>query len=521
MTNVREKRNARPFSRRRFLGAVGGGAVAVGARGAMGVATADGRPAASTPPGRFGRIFPDLPPFYDEDDDRDQLTEALLELGKPDGILDAKDQLDKGPVALIVDPTLGVDNRDNPDHTAGTTFMGQFMDHDMTFDTSSPLGTPARHGTSENVRTPSLDLDSVYGGGPGVSPQLYESSDSAKLKVESNGRFEDLQRTSDGKAIVGDPRNDEHLVLAGLHAAFLLFHNQAVEHVRAGGASGDDAFEKARRLTRWHYQWMVLHEFLPLFVGDAMVDDVLTRGRRFYTVKRNPFIPVEFQTAAYRMGHSMVRPSYRLNFSGQDGGQLFAMIFATNGLDLRGGRRLGPNGERLHVGWSTFFDFGDGLVRRNKRIDEKLSTALFTLPRSAIAGPGGPESLAQRNLLRHVTFGLPSGQRIAKRMRAPVLSRRDLKSLSEIDEEFDVDFRRDTPLWPYVLFEAGIMEDGLRLGPVGGRIVAEVIIGLLQADRRSYLSAQPDWTPTLPSDTGDDFRMTDFLAFAGVAGRER
>lgn len=108
MTNVREKRNARPFSRRRLLGAVGGGAVAVGAQGAIGVATAgaDGRPAASTPPGRFGRIFPDLPPFYDEDDDdRDQLTEALLELGKPDGILDAKDQLDKGPVALIVDPT--------------------------------------------------------------------------------------------------------------------------------------------------------------------------------------------------------------------------------------------------------------------------------------------------------------------------------------------------------------------------------------------------------------------------------
>ncbi len=507
------------MTRRRFLGTVGGSAVAVGAQGILGVGTAGADGRGAVPPGRFGRIFPDLPPFFDEDSD--ELTDALLELGKPGGILDAKDKLDEGPVALIVNPELSRDNRDNPTHTAGTTFMGQFMDHDMTFDTSSPLGTPTRHGSVENTRTPSFDLDSVYGGGAAKSPHLYESTDRAKLKIGSNGRFEDLPRESGGKAIIADPRNDEHLVLAGLQAAFLLFHNRALEHVRAGGASGHDAFEKAQRLTRWHYQWMVLHEFLPLFVGERVVNDVVRRGRRFYTVERNAFIPVEFQTAAYRMGHSMVRPSYRLNFSGQNGGQLFAMIFAPSGMDLRGGRRLGPNGEELHVGWSTFFDFGDGLVRRNKRIDHRLSTALFNLPRSAIAAPGGPESLAQRNLLRHITFGLPSGQRVAKRMGAPVLSRMDLKSLGEIDEEFDVDFRKDTPLWAYILFEAGITEDGLRLGPVGGRIVAEVIIGLLQADRRSYLSMQPDWTPTLSSETDDDFRMTDFLTFAEVAGRER
>ena len=518
MNTDRANRNPRPLTRRRFLGAVGGSAVAVGTQGAFGAEGAGADGPASVPSGRFGRIFPELPPFYG--DDADQVTDALLELGKPGGILDAKDQLDKGPVALIVDPSLGLDNRDNPTHTAGTTFMGQFMDHDMTFDTSSPLGTPTRHGSVENARTPSFDLDSVYGSGPAKSPKLYDSSDRAKLRVASNGRFEDLPRESDGKAIIADPRNDEHLVLAGLQAAFLLFHNQAVEHVRASSRRRGDAFEEAQRLTRWHYQWMVLHEFLPLFVGQEVVDDVLRRGRRFYTVGRNAFIPVEFQTAAYRMGHSMVRPSYRLNFSGNEGGQLFAMIFAPSGMDLRGGRWLGPDGELLHVGWSTFFDFGDGFVRHNKRIDHRLSTALFNLPRSAIAGPGGPESLAQRNLLRHVTFGLPSGQRIAKRMRRPALSRGDLSELSEIDDEFDVDFRRHTPLWAYILFEAGTVEDGLRLGPVGGRIVAEVIIGLLQADPRSYLSEQPKWRPTLPSD-GNDFRMTDFLAFAGVAGSGR
>lgn len=449
------------------------------------------------------------------------MTDALLELGKPGGILDAKDQLDRGPVALIVDPSLSVDNRDDPTHTAGTTFMGQFVDHDMTFDTSSPLGTPVGHGSVENARTPSFDLDSVYGGGPGVSPQLYDPGDPAKLRVESNGRFEDLPRASDGKAVLADRRKDEHLVLAGLHAAFLLFHNRAVDRVRARGASEDEAFEQARLLTRWHYQWMILHEFLPMFVGQRMVDDVLARGRRFYTVTKNAFIPVEFQTAAYRMGHSMVRPSYRLNFSGDHGGELFAMIFAESAMDLRGDRRLGPGGELLHVGWSTFFDFGDGLVKPNKRIDTNLSTALFTLPRSAIPAPGGPESLAQRNLLRHVTFGLPSGQRVARHMRVRVLSRKDLKALKEIDDEFDVDFGKDTPLWPYILLEAEVLEDGLRLGPVGGRIVAEVFIGLLQADQRSYLSMQPDWRPTLPSETRDDFKMTDFLAFAGVADSAR
>ena len=521
MNNAQDNRNAQPLSRRRFLGAVSGGAVAVGTRGVVGVgaAGADGRKGASRSPGRFGRLFPDLPPFFDEYGDK--VNQALLEFGKPGGIIDAKDTLDKGPVALIVDPALGVENLDNPTQTAGTTFMGQFMDHDMTFDASSPLGTPTRHGSGDNARTPTFDLDSVYGGGPRADPQLYESGDAAKLKGESNGRFEDLPRENGGKAIIADPRNDEHLVLAGLHAGFLLFHNRAVDHVRAGGASAQDAFEKARRLTRWHYQWMVLHEFLPQFVGKQMVDEVLNRGRRFYTATKNAFIPVEFQTAAYRMGHSMVRPSYRLNFSGDHGGQLFAMIFAPSGMDLRGGRRHGPDGELLHVGWSTFFDFGDGLVRPNKRIDANLSTALFNLPRSAIAAPGGPESLAQRNLLRHVTFELPSGQRVAKRMGAPVLSRKELKGLSDIDEEFDVDFRKDTPLWPYILFEAAKMEDGLRLGPVGGRIVAEVIIGLLQADRRSYLSVDPAWRPTLPSAGGDGFRMTDFLTFAGVAGSGR
>src|SRR5205814_1523037 len=126
---------------------------------------------------------------------------------------------------------------------------------------------------------------------------LYDAS-RVKFRVESGGLYEDLPRTSDLTAIISEPRNDENLIIAGLHCAFLLFHNAAVDWVRAYEPHAGHAFARARDLTRWHYQWMVVHEFLPLFVGQAMVDDVLNNGRKFYTpINGVPFIPVEFQGA--------------------------------------------------------------------------------------------------------------------------------------------------------------------------------------------------------------------------------
>ena len=120
----------------------------------------------------------------------------------------------------------------------------------------------------------------MYGAGPVASPQLYDPADGANLRIESGGLFEDLPRTADGTAIIGDPRNDEHVIIAGLHCAFILFHNEAVDRARAAGVS--DPFAQARQLLTWHYHWLILHEFLPLVVGQAMVDDVLENGRRFY-----------------------------------------------------------------------------------------------------------------------------------------------------------------------------------------------------------------------------------------------
>ncbi len=508
-----DNRRRTGITRRQFLGGLGAGATAIGVRNVLGPDTAEAR-APATRSDRFSRMF-DLPPFAEASP---SLEAALREIGRPGGLLDAGDALERGPVDLIVDPALSANNPNNPAHTAGTTFMGQFMDHDMTFDIGSALGVAMEPRTATNGRTPSFDLDSMYGGGPTASPQLYEA-DRARLRVESGGLFEDLPRTSDNTAIIADPRNDEHAIIAGLHAAFLLFHNRAVEVARGSGPSRPAGlFAQARRLTTWHYQWMVLHEFLPLFVGQGLVDDIVANGPRYYRPGTGEAsIPVEFQGAAFRFGHSMVRPSYRLNLAGDDGAPFFGMIFdpsqegSPDPADLRGGARA----PRRFVGWQTFFDFADGQVKPNKRIDTKISTPLFTLPLGAIASHDQPTALPQRNLLRHLTWQLPSGQAVARYIGVPVLATRDLAEL----RDFGLGLDRSTPLWYYALKEAEVMESGLRLGPVGGMIVAEVIIGLLRADPASYLAVDPAWRPTLSTRTGaitGEFRMVDFLTFAGV-----
>jgi Animal haem peroxidase len=538
------------LTRRRFLGHAG--VVAAGAVIALRLDLLLDVQAAPLPtglpafPGAFGRIFPTLPPFAPASD---AIKAALLDIGKPGGVLDAKDDLSQGPAALITDPALSVKNPNNVTHTAGTTFMGQFMDHDMTFDATSPLGQPTDPTTARNSRTAAFDLDSVYGLGPLGIPHLYDPRDPVKFRIGFGGLFEDLPRqmdldgTSNHSALIGDPRNDENLMIAGLHAAFLKFHNRVVDHVRGDGHSRPaEVFLRARLLTTWHYQWMIVHEFLPLFVGQQLVDDILRNGARFFKPKNGrAFIPVEFQTGTYRFGHSMVRPSYRANLQGDNGGPFFGFVFdpsqhpedasqppLADPNDMAGGARA----PRRFVGWQTFFDFGDGQVKPNKLIDTTISTPLFMLPLLTIASHTPPVALPQRNLLRHLTWSLPSGQAIAKRMGITLLEPQHFPELAP----YGLGLESSTPLFYYILREAGLTETtqptlvpsppptptttgtGLRLGPVGGRIVAEVILGLLRADPTSYLSADPRWRPTLPIRSGatGDFRMVDFLTFAGV-----
>jgi hypothetical protein len=472
--------------------------------------------------GRFGRLFPTLPPFAA---DTKLIRDALAELGAAGGPMDPGDDL-SDPITLITDPTKSLVNPDNPTITAGFTFLGQFLDHDMTFDPTSSLARRQDPEAIRNFRIPALDLDSVYGGGPVASPHLYDQSvdggqtsllteaipGSAAVSIDGSTRM-DLPRNSQRVALVGDPRNDENLVVAQLHLAFLRFHNRVLADVKAdlgAGYTRQELFAEAQRVVRWHYQWLILHEFLPLTVGQAQADDVLAKGPVLFRWRNDPFIPVEFSVAAYRFGHSQVRPSYRANFatSATDPLQQFFALFLDpaaadhdDPADLRGGRRA----SRRFIDWQTFFDFGDGRVRPNKRIDTKLSSVLFDLPGQP---EDEPTSLATRNLLRNLTMGVPSGQRVARTMQLPVLAPADLQDLEPLHLD------RRTPLWFYVLREAEVAAGGEHLGPVGGRIVAEVIVGLIRGDRQSYLRQDPDWTPTYGS--GDTFTMVDLLTAAGV-----
>jgi hypothetical protein len=472
--------------------------------------------------GRFGRLFPTLPPFAA---DTKLMRDALLELGAKAGPMDADDDL-SDPIALITDPSKSVDNPDNPTMTAGFTFLGQFLDHDMTFDPSSSLARQQDPESIRNFRIPSLDLDNVYGGGPGASPHLYDATidggrttllvekiqGSKAVSIDGKARF-DLPRNSQQTALIGDPRNDENLIVSQLHLALLRFHNKVVEDVKSelgAGHTVGEIFSEAQREVRWHYQWLVIHEFLVKTVGQELIDDVLDNGLKHFKWRNDPYIPVEFSVSAYRFGHSQVRPSYRANFgtsATNAAEQFFALIFdprttdPNDPADLRGGKRA----PRRFIDWQTFFDFGDGRARRNKRIDTKLSTVLFEL----MGQPQDePISLASRNLIRSLTMKVPSGQRVAKAMQLPVLSPPDLDDLST----FNLQGR--TPLWFYVLREADVVAKGERLGPVGGRIVVEVIIGLIQGDPHSYLRQDPDWTPTYGSN--GTFTAVDLLESAGV-----
>jgi hypothetical protein len=469
--------------------------------------------------GKFGRMFPTLPPFSV---DSPTLRASLLKIGERNGIMDAKDDLTQHPKDLILNAPLFANNPDNPDMTAGMTFLGQFLDHDMTLDITSSLEQQVDPEMIQNFRVPTFGLDSLYGLGPNGSPYLFDQTvdhglttllietnvGSAAFSHDGTIKF-DLPRNSQSTPLIGDPRNDENLVLSQLQVAMIKFHNALVAKVKAdfGLTNPTEVFLEAQRLTRWHYQWIIVHEFLPKTISQSLVDDILTNGRKFYKWRNAPFIPVEFSVSAYRFGHSQVRPSYRVNFGPTGGNPLFALFFNDNlavnpvTIDMRGGTRV-P--ERF-IDWQTFFDFGDGRSRNNKRIDTKISTVMFDLPGLP---PGGPQALAQLNLLRHVTFKVPSGQRVAAAMGVSPLQESDLADLKPFG------LHNRTPLWFYVLREADVTSDGKRLGPVGGRIVGEVMIGLLQGDSTSYLSQDPDWVPTLGS--SGNFTVVDLLKFAGV-----
>ncbi|WP_269930548.1 peroxidase family protein [Aminobacter sp. HY435] len=464
-------------------------------------------------------------------------------------------------LAMAMRETAGTpdDRLDNPAIPAGFTYLGQFVDHDITLDLTPLAKAMDDPEMVKNFRTPGLDLDCVYGAGPGPHRFLFARAanasgqmvDTPSLSIgiaqESDDNVDrpgrkirqlpnDLPRNAQGVALIGDHRNDENLIVAQIHLAFLKFHNAVVDHL-AGTVPAEELFEQAAKTVRWHYQWMVLHDWVERLTEPGIVAKILHDGRDFYRFKTKPFMPWEFSAAAYRLGHSMVRESYSHNRIFRDreprtaGADLRTLFRFTN----LSGNFINGNGPHPDFGkgslpsnwaidWRRFFDLEPPADRSqfefnlSRRLDTALVEALHNLPGS---NPGTADaSLAFRNLRRGVQLGLPSGQDVAKLMQEKL----DFEALTpdEIADGNDgavaksLGFHQKTPLWFYILKEAAVRGGGKRLGPVGGRIVAETFIGIVQGDDGSYLS-QPGWKPNLPSAVPGTFFMTDLLKFVSAA----
>ncbi|HEY7644850.1 MAG TPA: peroxidase family protein [Hyphomicrobiales bacterium] len=440
----------------------------------------------------FGRIFPDL-----GDGSGAASYKALQRLGRS--------MIEEG------DPNDPAGNSEIP---SGYTYLGQFIDHDLTLDTTTDLGHQIRSDAElENARTPDLDLDNVYGGGPGRMPHLYRVPylRVGHLISEEGAppRF-DLFRTKashyegpaggDPVALLGDPRDDENIIVSQIHAAFVAFHNRTVDILVERGygdrrerfchhgdcntqeladALPDDAkaeiFETAKNHVIHYYHRLIIEDFLPRIIGPQHTASLLHKHRNFFFPHgfrdesgqfKEAFIPVEFAAAAYRFGHSMVRESYTL----REGVRVQLLT------DGRGGapRAFTPVIPRWLIDWRYFFDIGPERpfdFNYARRIDPELTPALHRLHFAKVVGMQDVTSLAARNLARGKTLRLPSGQEVA-RVVLPELEARGLlggryghgehgglwQSYLLPPDDRVAHFLGDTetPLWYYVLQEASI-----------------------------------------------------------------
>lgn len=406
-------------------------------------------------PTSYARMFPELPSFQADE-------QFLRALGRTGGLCDCGDIEDSAE-------SLG-------DTAAGWPIFGQFVAHDITADRSI-LRSRADTAELRNARSPQLNLECLYGDGPTGHPFLYQREDSAKFLLGPAGA--DVQRNAEGIAIIADPRNDSHMLVSQMHLAMLKAHNAFVDDARRSGVPNDHVFNEAAQQLRWHYQWIVLHEFLPTLVGEKLAHQVLRDGPQWFLPKHGGFIPLEFADAAYRYGHAQIRHFYRLN-SATDHVRLFP--------DLLGFR---PVPTEQAVDWKFFFDApGATPAQRSKKIDGKLVRALIELP-VAVTGVCEIEdyhSLAVRDLQRGQGVGLPSGETIARHIGAKPLTPEEVGIAA-------TGWKGETPLWYYILREADVHSGGSRLGPVGGLIVSEVLVGLIDADPTSFRHINRDWRP--------------------------
>ena len=423
--------------------------------------------------GRYTRLFDRLPSLTGDE-------RLLHALGAAGGVCDG--------------------TRDCPDATvaAGWPFLGQFVAHDITAD-RSPLVSRADPAGVRNYRTPAANLECLYGGGPVGSPYLYERDDPALLLTGAHTG--DVPRNAQGVALIGDPRNDVHLFVNQLQVALIDAHNLLVRRLREDGEPEPSVFDEARRALTWHYQWVLVNDFLPTLIGRELAGRLLRDGPSLYRAGETPQIPLEFADAAYRYGHSQIRDRYLVNESSEP-----VPLFP----DLIG---FEPVPTERAVSWSLLFDVpGEPPAQRAKRIDGRLPGSLIKLP-VAITGAVDEDayhSLAVRDLQRGQATALPSGEAVARALGVESLTR---EQVGLTEHGWDA----ETPLWYYVLREADVQQQGDRLGQVGGRIVGEVLVGIIDADPESYRTVDHGWRPTLPAVTPDRYGVADLIRAPALA----
>jgi hypothetical protein len=454
------------------------------------------------------------------------------------------------------------------------TYWGQFIDHDITANTDRknsvtdvtreplvPLMPAEVVRDLKNLRQPSLNLDSLYGDGPFAAPApampgpaydgiAFRIGEVAQVNDDGSAPpgdhvtapddpRHDLPRNG-SDPLIGDGRNDENLIVAQLHVAMLRFHNAVLEWVRANERPYDDqqAFERTRDLVRWHYQWLVVHDYLKTIALPGVVDKVLlTTPQHFTPPDGETYMPLEFSVAAYRFGHSMVRNGYDFNRNfGKPGTVLpfapFNLIFAFTGAarpkPFAGKTKVLPF--NWVIEWDRMVHKGDSdATHFARKIDTRLAPALDDMinqisPQEMLTPPLEAilKRLAVRNLLRGYQLCLPTGQAVAGALGVAPLTEAELQqgNTDEINAALAAGgFLQNTPLWFYVLKEAEVRANGNYLGEVGSRIVVETLIGQLLADPDSYLRRGDGWTPLLgamPAGGEPIVTIADLFRFAGL-----
>jgi hypothetical protein len=494
-------------------------------------------------------------------DDAAKVVEGLTELGRAMVEQDPEPALDS-PIPAIY------------------TYWGQFIDHDLTANTdrdeeisnitvANLKALPPDHVRTNlrNLRHPALNLDSVYGDGPTFAGRarthaadLYHGPKLRVGTVATAGPIpgvlippdddlnRDLPRLA-SQAQIGDGRNDENLIVAQLHTAFLRFHNAVVDWVRehepehdTGHDADERVFWRARQLTEWHYQWLVVNDYLKTVTKRGTVGQVLSSGGdpRFAPRDGDVFMPLEFSVAAFRFGHSMVRRDYDYNrnfgrpgLADKDRASFERLFEFTGGFELPDGRPfLSVFGGQIPfnwiIEWDRFVDKGSTFADRfARRIDTLLAPPLTDMVKEGESDEIDKETsellkhLARRNLLRAYHLSIPTGQAVADAMGVDRLAAADLaeedSELKDVLEQHG--FIERTPLWYYLLREAEEREGGKTLGELGSRLVCETIIGQVHYDPTSYLRQEHPWSPEQGVRLADGTPITsirEFLRFAGV-----